>query len=82
MTQLAPDITSFVIVPIQPGQYFGGLFEIQCSSDSIFLSCATATNIVIVSGLTSTNLKTVTGEALTTVTNSQQIISANYGTSI
>jgi hypothetical protein len=79
MNQLAPDITSFVIVPNQTGQYFGSLFEIQCPSNSIFLSCATSTNIQIVSGLTSTNLKTVTGTALALAASSQQITSANYG---
>lgn len=79
MNQLAPDVISFVIVPTQSSQYFGSLFEIQCPSNSIFLSCATASNIVVVPGLTSTNLKTVTGNALTTVAASQQITSANYG---
>ena len=79
MQQLAPDVISFVIVPTQTGQYFGSLFEIQCPSDSIFLSCATAANIKVVSGLTSSNLKTITGSGLGTLTNSQQITSANYG---
>jgi len=79
MQQLAPDVISFVIVPTQTGQYFGSLFEIQCPSDSIFLSCATAANIQVVSGLTSSNLKTITGSGLGTLTNSQQITSANYG---
>jgi hypothetical protein len=79
MTQLAPDITSFVIVPSQTGQYFGSLFEIQCPSDSIFLSCATTDNINVVTGLTSTNLKTVTGSALASAASGQQIVSANYG---
>jgi hypothetical protein len=79
MQQLAPDVISFVIVPTQTGQYFGSLFEIQCPSDSIFLSCATTANIRVVSGLTSSNLKTITGSGLGTLTNSQQITSANYG---
>jgi len=81
ITQLSPDITSFVIVPKQAGQYFGSLFEIICPSDQIFISCATASDIVIVSGLTSTNLKTVTGTALTSVINSQNITSATNGAS-
>jgi hypothetical protein len=79
MQQLAPDVISFVIVPTQTGQYFGSLFEIQCPSDSIFLSCATTDNIQVVSGLTSSNLKTITGSGLASLTNSQQITSANYG---
>lgn len=79
MQQLAPDITSFVIVPAQTGQYFGSLFEIQCPGNSIFLSCATTDNIQVVSGLTSTNLKTVTGPGLATASSTQQVTSANYG---
>jgi hypothetical protein len=79
MNQLAPDVITFVIVPVQTGQYFGSLFEITCPSNSIFLSCATAANIQVVSGLTSTNLKTVTGTALSETVSSQQITSANYG---
>jgi hypothetical protein len=81
MNQLAPDITNFVIVPKKSGQYFGSLFEIKCPSNQIFLSSATANEINVVAGYTSNNLKTVTGVALTTVVNSQQITSANYGAS-
>ena len=79
MTQLTPDITNFVIVPKQGSQYFGSLFEIQCPSDKIFISCATAQDIAIVSGLTSDNIKTVTGQALNSVETSQNITSATFG---
>jgi hypothetical protein len=79
MTQLTPDITNFVIVPKQGAQYFGSLFEIQCPSDKIFISCATAQDIAIVSGLTSDNIKTVTGQALNSVVTSQNITSATFG---
>ena len=81
MTQLAPDVTNFVIVPKQAGQYFGSLFEIQCPSNQIFISSATAENIVVVSGFTNANLKTVTGQGLAAIGNSQQVTSANYGAS-
>ena len=81
MNQVAPDITNFVIVPKQAGQYFGSLFEIKCPSNQIFLSSATASDIVVVAGLTSANLKTVTGNGLTSVAVTQQITSANYGAS-
>jgi hypothetical protein len=82
MNQLAPDITSFAIVPVQSGQYFGSLFEIQCPTDQIFISSATAANINVVSGFTSANLKTVTGQGLATLSGiSQQITSSNYGAS-
>jgi len=79
MKQLSPDIISFVIVPNQTGQYFGSLFEIKCPSNGIFLSCASTTDIVIVAGLTNTNLKTVTGTGLASLVTNQQITSANYG---
>jgi hypothetical protein len=55
------------------------LFEIKCPSNQIFLSSATANEINIVSGYTSSNLKTVTGNALGAVATTQQITSANYG---
>jgi len=79
VTQLLPDITNFVIVPKQGNQYFGSLFEIQCPSNKIFISCATASDINIVAGLTSDNLKTVTGSALNSVVTNQNITSATFG---
>jgi hypothetical protein len=80
MNQVAPYITSFVIVPTQTNLYFGSLFEIQCPSNQIFINGATVTDINIVSGLTSGNIKSVTGTGLSAVT-SQNITSANYGAS-
>lgn len=79
MNQLAPDLINFVIVPAQPGTYFGSLFEIQCPSDQIFLSCATTDNITIVSGFTSTNMKTITTQPTNSLVNSQTVTSSVYG---
>jgi hypothetical protein len=79
MNQLAPDLISFVIVPIQPDNFFGSLFEIQCSTDSIFISCATANNIVIVSGLTSTNLKSITTMPNNSLISNQTVTSNLFG---
>jgi len=79
LTKLSPDITSFVIVPKQGNLYFGSLFEIQCPSNKIFVSCATATDINVVAGLTSDNIKTVTGAGLNSVVSSQNITSASFG---
>jgi hypothetical protein len=79
MTQLTPDITNFVIVPRQGGVYFGGLFEIQCPSNQIFINGATVSDIEIISGITSGTIKSVTGSALTAVSSTQIITSANYG---
>ena len=81
MTQLAPDITNFVIVPRQSGVYFGGLFEIKCPSNQIFINSATVSDIEIISGITSGTIKSVTGAAITAVSSTQTITSANYGAS-
>ena len=78
MNQLAPDIINFAIVPKQPGLYFGSLFEIQCPGDSILLSCATTSDIVIVNGFTSSNLKTITATT-TSVTSNQVVTSSVFG---
>ena len=78
MNQLAPDIINFAIVPTQPGLYFGSLFEIQCPGDSILISCATASDIVIVNGFTSSNLKTIT-TTVNSITTNQIISSAVFG---
>jgi len=78
MTQLAPDITNFIIVPRQDGAYFGSLFEIKCPSDQIFISSATVDDIEIITGITSGNIKSVTGQALSAVS-SQNTTSSTYG---
>jgi len=78
MTQLAPDITNFIIVPRQDGSYFGSLFEIKCPSDQIFISSATVDDIEIIIGITSGNIKSVTGQALGAVS-SQNTTSSTYG---
>ena len=79
MNQLSPDLIAFVIVPKQPGQHFGSLFEIQCSTNNIFLSCATTSNIVIVTGLTATNLKTITTTSTNSLINTQTVVSSTFG---
>jgi hypothetical protein len=78
MTQLVPDITNFIIVPRQDGAYFGSLFEIKCPSDQIFISSATVNDIEIITGITSGNIKSVTGQALSAVS-SQNTTSSTYG---
>jgi len=82
MNQLAPDLISFVIVPVQPNHFFGALFEIQCSTDSIFLSCATTDNIIIVNGLTSSNLKTIGASPTNSLTTNQTVTSNSIGGTI
>jgi len=79
MNQLTPDVINFAIVPIQPGSYFGNLFEIYCPSDQILISCATTDNIVVVSGFTNSNLKTITIPPSATSINTQTVTSAKFG---
>jgi len=79
MNQLAPDITNFIIVPRQDGLYFGSLFEITCPSNQIFINGANVDDVEIISGITSSNIKSVTGTAITTVSVNQNVTSANYG---
>lgn len=79
MNKLAPDLINFAIVPVQSNLYFGNLFEVQCPSDQIFLSCATSENIVIVNGFTSSNLKTIVTQPTDSLINSQTVTSSVYG---
>jgi hypothetical protein len=78
MNQLTPDITNFIIVPRQDGSYFGSLFEIKCPSNQIFINGATVADIEIINGITSSNIKSVTGNALSEVY-TQNVTSSNYG---
>ena len=48
LSQLAPFIVSFVIVPKADNLYFGSLFEISCEKDEIFVSGATVDDIEII----------------------------------
>ena len=49
--ELAPDLLTVVIVPNQSGQSFGSLFQINSSSDEIFISGATVDDVSIISAL-------------------------------
>jgi hypothetical protein len=81
MTQLAPDVTNFIVVPRESGVYFGGLFEIKCPSNQLFINGATVDDIEIISGITSGNIKSVTGSALSTASSTQIITSSSFGAS-
>jgi hypothetical protein len=80
VTQLSPDISSFVIVPRLGGLSFGSLFEIKSGSDQLFANGATVDDIEITSGITATNIKSIAGTtAESTVSSTQQITSSTYG---
>lgn len=57
MTQLAPDIVTFIMVPDQSSQAFGSLYEIKSESDEIFISGATVFDVEIIDAVTASKLK-------------------------
>lgn len=79
INSLAPDIVSFVIVPTQSGLNFGSLFEITANKDQLFISGATVNEIEIITGITTTNIKSVSGTSITTSASQQSITSSPYG---
>jgi hypothetical protein len=64
MTQVAPDISMFVLVPVQEEQSFGSLYEIKSEADEIFISGATVDDVEIIDAITASRLK-ASGEILT-----------------
>jgi hypothetical protein len=54
---VAPDISNLVIIPRQATQSFGSLFEIQSSSDEIFVSGATVDDIEIVQSISAAEIR-------------------------
>ena len=65
MTQLAPDLSTFVIVPLQGDQSFGSLYEIKSEVDEIFISGASVDDIDIIDAITASRLK-ASGDVVTT----------------
>lgn len=56
INSVSPDVSNFVIVPRQSTQEFGSLFEIQSRQDEIFTNAATVDDIVIVTGITASEI--------------------------
>ena len=57
MSKIAPNLSAFVIVPLQEGLTFGSMFEVKSEADEIFVSSATVENIEVVTSLTASKLK-------------------------
>ena len=78
MTQLAPDLTTFVLVPVQEDQGFGSLYEIKAEADEIFISGASVDDVELIDAITASRLK-ATGQVITqTSTTNVGIQSATY----
>jgi hypothetical protein len=56
LNSVAPDLSNIIIVPKQPSQVFGSLFEIQSSSDEILVSGATVDDVEIVTAITAAEI--------------------------
>jgi hypothetical protein len=61
----APRISNLIIIPKQPTQAFGSLFEIQSRSDEIFISGATVDDVEIVSSISALDLKARNSQVIT-----------------
>jgi hypothetical protein len=54
---IAPDVSNIVIIPRQPTQVFGSLFEIQSGPNEIFVSGATVDDVEIVSEISASEVR-------------------------
>ena len=57
VSELAPDVTTFLIIPTQADQVYGSLHEITCEVNEIFVSGATVDNLDIVDAVTAERIK-------------------------
>ena len=57
MNQLAPDVSTFVIVPKEGSKAFGSLFEIKSENDEIFISGAKVSDVAIIDAVTASKLR-------------------------
>jgi len=55
--EMAPDITTFVIVPIAQDQTFGSLHQIKCEDDEILISGATVNDVEIIDDISAEKLQ-------------------------
>ena len=79
MNQTAPYLVNFIIVPRQTSLAFGSLFEIKSESDQIFINGATADDIEIITGITSSNISAQGSVSSTSSVSSQQTITSRTG---
>jgi len=65
INEVSPDISNMIIVPRQPNQVFGSLFEIQSREDEIFVSGAKVDDIEIVSAITAAEIRATANQVIT-----------------
>jgi hypothetical protein len=65
INQVSPDISNMIIVPRQPNQAFGSLFEIQSRADEIFVSGATVDDVEIVTAITAAEIRASVNQVIT-----------------
>ena len=82
MAQLAPDLSAFVIVPVQESLTFGSMFEVKSEADEIFISSATVDNIEVVSSLTASKLRANGAIYADEATTANSGITSSSGTTI
>lgn len=70
--EMAPNIVSILLVPLQIGQGFGSLYEIRAEDDEILVSGATVNNIEIIDEITAEEIRT-TGAVVTSTSNTTGI---------
>ena len=62
--EIGSDVSSVVLVPLDPQKSFGDLYEIRSAPDEIFVNAATVNDIEVISSLTSVNLRTAPGSGV------------------
>jgi hypothetical protein len=82
MTKLSPDLSAFVIVPLQESLSFGSMFEVKSEADEIFISSATVENIEVVSSLTASKLKASGAIYASDATTTQSGVTSSTGTTL
>ena len=78
MLELAPDISSFLIVPNQGSQSFGSLYEIKSENDEIFISGAKVSDVEIIDSVTATEIK-ASGSVINSSESSNTGLSSSSG---
>lgn len=60
--QMGSDVSSVVLVPVNPLKTFGDLYEVRSEPNEIFVSAATVNDVEVVSALTASTLQSSTTE--------------------